>query len=534
MTKRQNILNKVATLDFETDPFDYNVIPQPFSVGLTWLHRGKHQYWSYWGDDCVDKLSEFLNTLPPKIIYAHNGGKFDFHFLLKNGLLGQKLLVNNGRIMKAALGKHELRDSYSAIPVPLSAYKKDDIEYWKMKKEHRQSYKKEILKYLKADCDYLHDLVSGFITKFGLKLTIGAAALTELKKRHKFETVSPTTDKIGREFFHGGRVDPIITGVTKGNWQLIDVNSLYPYVMKAFSHPISSRMLPTRPDTSLDWLLTDNLTFFIDLDCTSRRAFPFRTEKGLMFPNGRGRFQITSHELICAMKYNLVDIHKIHRIYYFDKYSSFGNFVDEFINAKIAAKKCGNKAEELFNKLIANNGYGKTTQNPNNFYDWRIITDGNLGNYVNTGWQIYELSAEFTVLKRPSPKQVYHNVCIGASITGAARSVLLDGMMRSENVAYTDTDSIVCSATDLDIHPSNLGAWALEATGDEFCCAGKKMYALFENGNCVKKASKGARLTGTEIKSLCHGVSIHYVNKAPSFSVNKKTSFINRNIQKTC
>jgi len=71
------INRKLAVIDLETDPFQHGRLPEPFLSGFD----NGEQVVEFWGDDCILRLVEFLATLKePHIIYAHNGGKFDFFY----------------------------------------------------------------------------------------------------------------------------------------------------------------------------------------------------------------------------------------------------------------------------------------------------------------------------------------------------------------------------------------------------------------------------------------------------------------------
>src|SRR3984885_1724286 len=178
--------SKVGVIDFETDPFLYNRVPKPFCVEF-YSDTITEQFW---GDDCADRLADFLERLPDKyLIYAHNGGKFDFHFLHK--YIDNPALIIKGRITECHLFQHRLRDSFSIIPVPLRDFDKADsgkleISYVKMEREAREFHKDEILNYLHRDCTVLHSRVSAFVDKYGPRMTIGGTAQRELKKEHAF------------------------------------------------------------------------------------------------------------------------------------------------------------------------------------------------------------------------------------------------------------------------------------------------------------------------------------------------------------
>ena len=75
--KKEKPQTRIAVIDFETDPFLYDRVPEPFSAGF---YDGE-TYIDFWGDDCADQLICYLESRKDNlIIYAHNGGKFDFYY----------------------------------------------------------------------------------------------------------------------------------------------------------------------------------------------------------------------------------------------------------------------------------------------------------------------------------------------------------------------------------------------------------------------------------------------------------------------
>ena len=86
-------MRRIATIDCETDPFLYNRLPVPF----IWGYYDETTYKEFTD---TDKLCDFISTRD-RIIYAHNGGKFDFHFIVNRLKTFVPMLVINGRIVKA-------------------------------------------------------------------------------------------------------------------------------------------------------------------------------------------------------------------------------------------------------------------------------------------------------------------------------------------------------------------------------------------------------------------------------------------------
>ena len=139
---------KIAVADCETDPFMPGRIPKPFA----WGYYDGEQYQEF---RSTLEFVEFLKE-QPVICYAHNGGKFDWHFILQELEPYDDIMVISGRIAKCNIGLAECRDSYNILPVPLSAYKKDDIDYAIMEEDERDKPEnsEKISAYLKSDCVY--------------------------------------------------------------------------------------------------------------------------------------------------------------------------------------------------------------------------------------------------------------------------------------------------------------------------------------------------------------------------------------------
>lgn len=524
--------SKIAVLDLETDPFKHGRLPQPFAAGFF----DGETYQDFWGDDAVTQLLHFLFHYPQRLlIYAHNGGKFDFFYMFD--ALENPVKIINGRIVSAVVGKHEIRDSYAIIPVPLSAYKKDEIDYdiFERGERNKPQNKADILHYLAKDCEYLYEMVSAFADRFGRKLTIGGTAIGKLRELHQFARTNKTHDEKFRPFYFGGRVEAFRTGIIPGNWKIYDVNSMYPHVMRNCEHPTGMRFANVaNPKLTPEGNMRGfgSRPYFVEIEGINRGALPVRTKDGLDFNCERGIFLTMSHELKVALKHGMFTPTKIRAAYVPHQSISFGEYVDTYVREKIAAKQCGDKVAEIFAKLLLNSAYGKFGQNPENYFDYMIIR--NLyelpqAEYEAGLWKLYELHDEFAIWRKKSERESYFDVATAASITSASRAMLLDAIATAKNPIYCDTDSIICESFPGTVHESALGAWKCEGEADTLAIAGKKLYAAFKNGECIKSANKGVRLSPAEIVKICRGRSVTWKNLAPSFSIaNKGGKFIER------
>lgn len=540
-----------------------------------------------------DTTEEFVEFVKGKniIIYAHNGGKFDFMYLLPflvHDGVEVKAQIINGRIVSMPLGKATLIDSFAAVPQSLGSIKKDEIEYWKLEKDKREQFRGEIINYLRGDCLYLHQLMVAYRENAGTKKTIASNALAHAKKlginpgstNHRF-------DKNYRPFYFGGRTQCFQRG-THRNIRVIDLKSSYPRAMME-THPSGEFMHRLG---SLDGMSKEEIQrSFIVLECFSSGAFPLRktTAQGLDFPIKHDTFHVTGWEYIAAKELGLIADEKILSVRAPEATITFAPYVEHWFNYKEAhSKKEDGKLIDPINytigKIMMNSLYGKLAQNPERYHDYKIEPIGSalpckkpminkrgfcdvcdFAEYEH-GWLLectYE-GKEFH--SRPSlwkfqyrhgieweSKPLYKNVATGASITGYARAALLYGIhsIGAENVIYCDTDSLVipasadCSGLDMS---GKIGSWAVEienAPVGHF--AGKKLYAidLDNKAKCTcteikgckrhKVVTKGGRLTMAGMKNLAEnpGAVETYYSPAPSYSIARGTHFIVRSIRAT-
>ncbi len=566
---RKKSEKRVAVIDLETDPFKYGRVPRPFAAAF---YDGV-EYCDFWGINCVERLAEKIATLDDDYyIFAHNGGKFDFMYLIELGLLENPVKIINGRIVTAKMGRHELRDSYAILPIPLKAYQKDEIDYANFEAGVRDKYRADILHYLSKDCEYLFELVSAFVKRFGIRLTIGGTAMKELKKLHPFESQKKRHDEQFRQYYFGGRVQCFNHGVHTGAWKIYDINSSYPNSMKNFRHPIGSAYITTKNCTPFD--IAPDGTFkrfptkpyFIHFTGDNKGALPVRTKLGLDFNQTHGEFFACSHEIKIALKHGLIKIHKVHAVITPFQTISFDEYVEIYMADKVAAKLDGDKAREIFAKLLLNSAYGKFGQNPDNYYDfvfryidqeipttyekihsvkefdiWQHktkLTTTLFFQYINdpipTDYELYADYSGVEVWRKPAPSENYYDVAVAASITSASRAVLLDALQSAKRPMYCDTDSIICEELNgVPLHPTDLGAWDLEGEGDQLAIAGKKLYCLKNGNDVVKLASKGVHLSGDEIFNIANGGEFHYYHDAPNFKLSGDVKFIDRKVRAT-
>jgi len=518
----------IATVDTETDPFEPHFLVRPFSVGF----RTPERYVDFWGADCVEQFFAYLATLTAEghefIIYAHNGGKFDFFFFLKYLDSDTSPMIMNGRIVKVMMQQQEFRDSFAIIPEALANYAKETIDYNKFRKNVREKHKAEILHYLMKDCDYLYELVTGFHARFGDRLTVASASLSMLNSFHGFEKMhGDKTDEMFRHYYFGGRNQCFETGILKPRpgkrWQMIDRNSMYPAVMRDCLHPISST-----------YELTDRISDNTDFACIIARnngALPIRAfNGGLDFTCKHGVFYASIHEIRAGLETGTLQIEHVKHAWEFEKKATFSDFINTTYASRLEAKAKGDKLQDMFDKRVMNSSYGKFALNPRKFKKW-LMTTGEVPSPIATeenpdGWSLHSSSGAIYIWERPNPRRGgFYNVATASSITGAARADLLRNLSYAERPIYCDTDSIICEQFHGELHETELGGWKIEAEGDLAAIAGKKLYAVFNQTEVLKKASKGCNLTPQEIVDVCNGAEIIYENPVPAFHLHDAGKF---------
>ncbi len=586
----------LAVADCETNPFDKGCQVYPFVWGF-YDGSSYHEFWDCWktGKSCTQQFLEFLEALPnPHMIFAHNGGKFDWLFFIQK--LRGDLRIIGSRIVKAQYGVHELRDSFANLPVPLKDFgNKLEFDYSLCKPEQRKLKKNQriITEYLKQDCVGLYHALVKYRAMFGDTLTMASAAMQQLnlvctgeKSAKIYERLTPKQDAEFRPFYFGGRVECLRRGILHGSWKVYDVTSMYPYCMREYAHPISNGFSVR---IGAHAKITEE-TDFLCINATIRGtigALPLRCPRtgGLTFPVGRHTFFATGAEVRRALELDILKVHEIHRTISAHERICFRSFVDQFFTLRNQAKTVGDVMLTLFYKLVLNSAYGKLAIDPTKYEDMVILPDterpdGDTAyddeiltlpahaqqdvspclcetcHRKKMAWRRDTFLPGAVVWVRPivHSDKSFANVAAGASITGHARATLLHGLCNAVNPIYCDTDAIMCE--DLQdvpfakTKPAELGSWALEARGHTAAVAGKKMYALFgdrstdekENTKrqknygdetCVKLASKGVRLKAGEISAVASGLVIKHTQEAPMFKLNGNQTPLTREIRMT-
>lgn len=522
---------KIAAADCETDPFEHGAEIKPFIWGIVYEDGTREVF---------HDTEEFINSIRDQdmIVYAHNGGKFDWHFIAKYINDFSPVMIINGRLAKFKIGNCEFRDSYSLFPLPLAAYKKDEFDYSKLRKEVRHKHMDEITKYMIADCEYLLEIVLNFIESFGMNLTLASAAMKQWKKISGDPPKSSAFyyDTYSR-FYYGGRVEPFERGVIRDeNIYMYDINSAYPYAM-LFSHPYGGNIHSAEYDGKIR-----DRGFYI-VTAPSRGFFPYRcpdTDR-LLFPadNEIRKFAITGWELRLYAQY--YQDFEIKGVFLSSTFTDFKEYIYKWYELKNNSPKAS--TDYLFAKLMMNSLYGKFGANAAKYKEYEIIPDNFIAAHsLETGKTFSGQIGEKALMANPLPedKQRYFDVCTAASITGFVRAYLFEAILKVREaggrVLYCDTDSIAF------IHDKpksifnmgdELGQWDSDGHFNFAAIAGKKLYAFKDKDGKYKTASKGVKLTPKQIISVANGNTEVWESIAPTFSLKKEPYYQKRKVRQT-
>lgn len=563
-----------GTLDLETDPFKKGRIPRAFA---SCFFDGKTST-LYWGEDCCKRLIELcvkdgLKRQGKLLIYAHNGGKFDFHYILEFILQHftpdlLEIMCIGSRIVSIKCPAFELRDSFSIIPKPLKAFgNKIDIDIAKLEADVREVNKDEICKYLRQDCSGLYNALGEFFDLYGCEITLASTTFKVLKKQFGVKPIKTNLayDDKFRQYYFAGRVQffPGSLGCNgkedgKNRYSICDINSAFPKAM------LSDHWFGGGFDVTDKIPEKNKEQSFYNIVCDSNGCLPKRSKGGgVDFPIcQQTEFFATGWELFTGLELGLITNLKIKTVFVPRECKHFSDYVNHFYRLK---KEALTQAERDFAKLFLNSCYGKFALNPREFREVCITkygekpepkihkVKGKIIAKVDWEWSYDDLQRGLTFWQTPTTylddngkphpdakPMTFYNVCTAASITGCVRAFLQRSISACNGVLYCDTDSIIASNTSSLKLSDELGDWKLEKECDAVYIGGKKLYCAHDyrgkppakEWKEYKTASKGVRLTVEDLKAVCQGEEREYSFDAPNYSVFSKPAFTSRKVNR--
>jgi len=478
---------KFAVFDIETIQW-----VKPYSVCF---FDGK-DFKMFTGDDCVSCFIDFVITKKYRgyNIYAHNGGKFDFLFILDVlrfrdydfSLIFQgsrcaliKVYHQKEGKIKNRKSRNNLRfvDSYNILKFSLDKLTKDfDVKHKKTnfmenngKRDYDylyELYKKgdnRFYDYVKNDVLGLYEVLQVFFDRIkGHKGSVGITTPSTAMKTFKQQFL-PGDKKIPfietglnrffrRNAYYGGRTEIFKMFLDDGRYHCFDVNSLYPFVMKNNSFPFSP---PRRINPSLNVVknfcgITEARVSVSDVDIP---VLPFKKEirKGvnkLVFPVGRfsGVWDNVFLKKALEVGYRVKPI----RSWVFRDEFIFSEYVDYFYKQKQKSNK--GSCDYLISKLFLNSLYGKFGQRDDSSMVVKI-TDFSKNKFkiidvVDIENNIFRVETSNTSDFLFSPISIHVTSLAQLVLYGFFEKIFDKGGV----VAYCDTDSVF---TDVSLNTSD-------------------------------------------------------------------------------
>lgn len=556
--------NKAWSEAFKLDPYTTVGIPQDFIWGA--YHHATEEYVEFYSAKDVAEFFRDRNAL----VYAHNGGRFDYMYLRDFINSDDPLLVIGGRIAKCRIGTSEFRDSLNIFcQIPLSEFGgKIEIDYSKMEPARRAdpNVMAEIKRYLRQDCVLLAEKLQEYFDEFGNNMTQASSSMKYWAKN--FNQTIPSQSKSDfdryKDFYFGGRVQCFREGVKAEKFSVLDINSAYPYAMRK-QHMFSTSGVRRRHLPTGDKLWR----CLIKLDCSARSVFPWRDPDGaLYFPDDEGghrsrirTYCVTGWEFMTALATDSISNIHIREIHYFPESVSFADYIDHFYARRIEAKKRKDKAADIFCKLFMNSLYGKFGQDCDNHSDYVVTCRDGIAGWKAKGYVEYKpwrdrvlMRYDKNKLHDDDPRRRYYNVATAASITGFVRAHLYRAANACSGLIYCDTDSISAQDVSALRQSDKLGDWKLEMECNYYAIAGKKLYAMrdvkldWTKADAEKKgiyygenptgwfktACKGVDLSPEQIIRVAQGETIEYLPEVPTYSISRdQPRYINRNVSRT-
>lgn len=253
-----------------------------------------------------------------------------------------------------------------------------------------------------------------------------------------------------RSSYYGGRCSVFRAGIGENPpyWH-IDVNSLYPYIMRETKVPV--KFIGIHDNVELSWLTKQMSRFHVigsvyvncDLPC-----IPYKSSSSLIFPVGQFNTVLSHSELDYSISMFMVE--KVYSASLYEKQSIFRDYVEYLYDLRMHFRKKGNRLYERMCKLMMNSLYGKFGQRG---MRWELVDfKPNLSDSIeemicdDTGSFIRQVVISGHVFEFVDEGESYNSFpAIAAEITSAARVYLweLISTAGEDHVWYCDTDSLI-------------------------------------------------------------------------------------------
>jgi len=335
------------------------------------------------------------------------------------------------------------------------------------------------------------------------QMTLASQSFTAF--RHRFMPAKIFIDNdeetlgIARDSYVGGRTDCFRIGKYTGEFYYIDVNSMYPSVMRKNKYPIKLvghyRNIDDREVN--EWLKDDCMVVQCTVE-TDEPIYPVVRDGRLIFPVGRFDITLATPEFKYAWEHNHVV--SIDTVTLYESAELFTDFIDTLYNLRLEAKHKGDALNTHLYKILMNSLYGKFGQRGRKFkdigpYDPEVIEVWRDYDADTKTWTDYRAFGGLLQEWVEEGESYNSFPAIASHVTSYARMVLWEAIKSAgvDNCYYCDTDSLVVNAEGYKllsrlINPDQIGKWTLERTLSRLELYGPKDYVFDDT-----RRTKGVR-----------------------------------------
>lgn len=330
--------------------------------------------------------------------------------------------------------------------------------------------------------------------------------------RHRFMTADIFIDDndkaltLARESYIGGRTEAWHLNTPLADVTVLDVNALYPSVMRENLYP--TKLAGVYTHVELDelraWLNTYCCVAAVIID-TDLPIYPERTPHGIMFPVGRFHTVLTTPELLCALDRG--HLMSCSRCAVYECADIFTSFVDETYALRMAYHASGDMAAHHNMKHLMASLYGKFGQRGGHEEiigtcdDTSLHVESEIDLDTGKKYRIRFIAGIILCRSLDDETRDSHPA-IASHVTAYGRQILWQGIETAgiSNVHYMDTDSLHVNAAGLAsmqprLAPTQLGAYKVERTVAHAFYRGAKDYTLDDTVRV-----KGVRAKATQLE----------------------------------
>jgi DNA polymerase elongation subunit (family B) len=337
---------------------------------------------------------------------------------------------------------------------------------------------------------YIHFIQEHDLGNFAL--TKASQAFNAFRHRFKDEKLvihkKQKVKELERLAYTGGRCEAFHIGEPEGGpFISLDINSMYPYVMKEFEYPVELVEYTENPalERFNNVLLTHAVVAEVEIQ-TDEPAYALKYNGKTVFPTGSFTTWVTTPGMKYALEHG--HIKKVNRAAIYRKAPLFARYVDYFYNLKLQYKSQGNQMMTLFTKYMLNSLYGKFGQKKPVTDEYQTDTGREYSREeildVDTG-DVYTVTSLMNkmIVQKGETEGYMSFPAIAAHVTEYGRFMLWQIIKQTgpENVLYCDTDSIKICKSDIDKvkwsrSETTLGALKIEDETDYLYIGGAKNY----------------------------------------------------------